>query len=87
MPPHQLQHFWEVGPAPPLGKVVELAVVGVWVSWTEGVRAGELAPVPAVCCIGGTRQGRAGELTWVVTVREGWQTDQPRSQDYGTAMS
>lgn len=42
-----------------------------------GVRAREMALILAVCYIGCASQDSDGELTWVVTIREICQADQP----------
>lgn len=43
----------------------------------KGLRAGEPAMLLATGCIGWADLGNAGELTWMVIVRESWWSDQP----------
>ena len=61
-----------------LGKTVELALVmWVQVSGTWAVRAGKMALLLVLCFIGWARQGSAGELIWMLTMKGSWQDDQP----------
>lgn len=51
-------------------------VVRVQVSWTQGRESRRTDPVPVACCIGCASLGRAGDLVWMVTMRENWWADQ-----------